>query len=114
MLGLSPLSSATGQPSSFEEARRSALNGLRGQSRLVAVPRARRPEDRRRYAGDPWAYCRDVFGLELTPQQDEALEAMERETRLLIAAANNVGKTFLLGAYADYVFDAVAAIPDDE
>lgn len=103
---------AAAGPSPLEEARRAALSGLRGAGRPVV--RRRRPEERRRYAQDPPAYMRDVLGLFLTSQQDEALEAMHRETRLLIPSGNNVGKTFLLGAYATFTMDAVAALPDEE
>lgn len=69
---------------------------------------------RRRYAGDPWAYFADILGWTLTPQQETALELMERHTRLLIPAANNAGKTFLIGGYGLYLFDAVAALEDPD
>lgn len=69
---------------------------------------------RRRYAGDPWAYMRDVLGWLLTPQQDGVIELLEHDTRVLIPSANNVGKTFVLSAYGVYVMDAVASLPDPE
>lgn len=47
---------------------------------------------RRAFAGDPAKYFADVLGWWLTPQQERALEVIETHDRVLIAAANNVGK----------------------
>jgi hypothetical protein len=75
---------------------------------------ARDVRQRRKYAGDPWAYHRDIFGIDLTPQQDEVLELLNTETRVLIPSANNVGKTFLLGGWGVYCFDALGALEGDD
>lgn len=78
-----------------------------------AKPRAARViAHRRRYAGDPLAYFHDILGWRLTPQQESVLDLIERETRVLVPSANNVGKTFLLAGYGVYVMDAVASLPD--
>jgi hypothetical protein len=68
-------------------------------------------ERRRHYAADWPAYVRDVFGYRLTPQQDEVLEQCRIQNRLLIPAAQNVGKSWLLGLVACALFDPVAALP---
>lgn len=85
---------------------------------LSASRGARRdPEERRRYAeddGDPWKYIVDVLRWKLTAQQERVLEELQRSDRVLNPSATNVGKTFLLAAYALYRFDAVAALPDEE
>src|SRR5579859_6021500 len=70
---------------------------------------SRNPADRAKYSGDPWSYISDILGLDLSEQQEEALELIERETRVLLPSGNNLGKTFLLGAYAVYFMDAVGA-----
>lgn len=71
-------------------------------------------ERRRRYATDPFAYARDVFGYRLTKQQEEVLDAVHRETRVLIPAAQNVGKTWILALGGLWLFDAVSALPGPE
>lgn len=75
---------------------------------------SRTVEHRRKYAGDPWGYFFDVLGATLTKQQDEVLELLEASTRVLVPSANNQGKTFLAAGYGVYIFDAVAALPDEE
>jgi hypothetical protein len=79
----------------------------------VTASKRRDPASRARYAGDPWAYLSDILGWELTAQQGDALDLIERETRVLIPSGNNLGKTFLLAGYACYFEDAVAAQPDE-
>lgn len=74
---------------------------------------AREVAARRRYVGDPWAYHRDIFGVDLTPQQDGVLELLNRATRVLIPSANNVGKTFLLAGWGIYCFDVLGALEGD-
>lgn len=74
----------------------------------------RDPEQRRRYAGDPWAYIRDVLGFVLTPDQEAALALIEKSERVLLPSGNNLGKTHLLASYGIYRFDAVAALPDED
>lgn len=76
--------------------------------------RVRDPAHRRRYAGDPFAYLRDLFGYRLTPDQETALDLFERHDRVLLPSANNTGKSWLLAAYALYRFDAVAALPAED
>lgn len=68
----------------------------------------------RAYAGEPWKYIRDRLCVTLTGQQEEALELMEEVDRLLIPAANAVGKTFLLAAYGLYVFEVLGSMPDKD
>lgn len=99
----------------------SVLAEIRARARAGALERrgarsqARRvPAERRAYAGDPWAYYADVLGVTLTPQQEAVVEMIGRSTRVLIPSANNVGKTFVVAGYGLYVFDAVAALPDEE
>lgn len=69
---------------------------------------------RRRYAGDPAAYFADILGLTLTKQQEDVLEQLVTWPKVLIPSGNNLGKTFILGAWAVYRFDAVAALEDAE
>jgi len=69
---------------------------------------------RRAFAGDPARYIREVLGLTLSPQQEEALVLFEKHDRVLVPSGNNVGKTFLLAAYGVYRMDAVAALPSQE
>lgn len=78
------------------------------------VSRVRDANHRRRYAGDPFAYLRDLFGYRLTPDQETALALFETEDRVLLPSANNTGKSWLLAAYALYRFDAVAALPAED
>lgn len=81
----------------------------------IHVPGLERdPNFRRKYAGDPWAYSRDICGWHLTGQQERALELIEKVDRLLVPAGNNIGKTFVLALYCMYRMDAVAALPDEE
>lgn len=81
-------------------------SGWRPGARSVA---SRDPKRRRKYAPDPWGYFRDVLGADLTPQQDEILEAVIEGDRVGIPAANNLGKTFILGGLGVFLMDAVAA-----
>lgn len=71
---------------------------------------------RRRYAEamDPWAYSSDIFGYTLTQQQDEVLELLVRETRVLVPSGNNLGKTFLLALWGIFRFDAMAALENPD
>lgn len=71
-------------------------------------------DERRRYAGNAPGYVRDILGWYLTSQQEQVLDTMEAEDRVLIPAANAVGKSFILSAYAVYRMDAVGALPDDD
>lgn len=74
----------------------------------------RDPDQRRRLAGDPWKYIRDILGYRNTPDQERALELIEKHERVLLPSGNNTGKTHLLGSYALYRFDAVGAMPNEE
>ena len=91
-----------------------ALRGLRGEGGRKAVCGPRIAADRRKYIGDPWAYFRDILGITLVPQQEEALQMIESFSRVLIPSANNVGKTYLLGGYGVYYLDVVGSTPDPE
>jgi len=78
---------------------------------LEAKGLARDAKHRATFVGDPARYCREILRVEhLTPQQERWLVEIEQEDRLLVASAANLGKSFILGAYALYRFDAVAAI----
>lgn len=74
----------------------------------------RDPDERRRLAGDPWRYIRDVLGYRLVPDQEHAIDLIIRHRRLLLPSGNGTGKTFLLAAMGLYYFDAVAAMPDED
>ena len=69
----------------------------------------RDPLKRRTYADDPWAYVADVLGLTLSRPQKQALEAIVNHDRVLLAGANNVGKTTLDACIALWYLDARAA-----
>src|SRR5687767_4589658 len=69
---------------------------------------------RRCYVGRPAAYISDRFGFKLTPGQEEALDLIEANDRVLIPSANNQGKTHLIAAYGLYRFDIVAAVEDED
>jgi hypothetical protein len=71
-------------------------------------------ERRRKYATDWHAYIRDVFGHKLSQQQSDVVEHCYRCHRVLIPAAQNVGKTFVLALCALCLFDPVAALPGPE
>jgi len=98
-------------PPGLEQARAVAAFAKRYEGRTSA---GRDPAQRRKYAGDPWAYIADVFGYPATPQQEEALALMEAHDRVLLPSANDLGKTWLLGEYAVYYMDAVGAQLDED
>jgi len=85
----------------------SDVRGARSQA-------TRDPKQRRRYAGDPWAYFRDVLGTVLVPDQEHALELLHTRARVLLPSANAVGKTHLLAGWGLFRFDALAALEDVE
>lgn len=93
-----------------------AAQNLYGQRGAVirATEKRRDPDERRKFVGDPWRYLRDVFGGVLSPDQEAALELVERNDRVLLPSGNNVGKTWLLAGYGLYRFDAVASLPDED
>ncbi|MDX2165720.1 MAG: hypothetical protein SF182_01595 [Deltaproteobacteria bacterium] len=109
---------ATPRESAWRTALRSAASGLVGSTAIADAERQlsgppRDPEARRQFLGNPWKYFDEILGWRLTNQQERALEEIEQRDRLLIAAANNVGKTWLLGGYAVYAMDVGATPPDD-
>lgn len=71
-------------------------------------------ERRRKYARDWLAYIRDVYGYRLTRQQEKIVVACFERNRVLIPAAQNVGKSWILGLIALCLFDPVAALPGPE
>jgi len=87
------------------------MYGRKGKAKRQGPPRD--VAHRRSFAGDPAKYFADVLGWWLTPQQEQALEVIETHDRVLIAAANNVGKTWLLSGYAVYCMDVRGALPDE-
>ena len=84
----------------------------RPRTRLRRSGPRRDVDERRRLAGDPWKYIRDILGRVLTGPQERALALIEETDRALIPAANNVGKSDVISAYGVYVMDAVASLPD--
>lgn len=109
---------ASPRESTWRHALRSAVSGLVGSASIADAEKQlagppRDVEARRRFAGDPWKYFDEVLGWRLTDQQSRALEEIEKRDRLLIAAANNVGKTWLLGGYGVYAMDVGASPPDE-
>lgn len=108
---------ASPRESAWRHAMRAAVSGLIGSTAIADAEKQlagppRDPDARRQYVGDPWKYFSDVLGWRLTDQQERALAECEGRDRLLIAAANNVGKTWLLGGYAVYAMDVGASPPD--
>lgn len=85
------------------------LKGAKAHARRDVAARRRYAEKR-----DPWAYARDIFGYSLTPQQDDVLAALLIEPRLLVPSGNNLGKTFILGLWGLYCFDAIASLEDPD
>lgn len=71
----------------------------------------RDPYHRRQYADDPWGYVRDILGITLSEPQKKALKAVAENDRILIAGANNVGKTLLDACIALWFLDARGALP---
>ena len=71
----------------------------------------RDPIHRRRYADDPWAYIADILGITLSQPQKKALDAVTSHDRILLAGANNVGKTVLDACIALWFLDARGALP---
>ena len=85
------------------------------QLEIGSLPSPRSAAERRAYAGRPADYVRDVLDVRiLTEQQEQMLELMDREDRVLIPKANAIGGSFLLAAYAIYVLDAQGAELDDD
>ncbi|MGH9888270.1 MAG: hypothetical protein ACREBE_22240, partial [bacterium] len=70
--------------------------------------------ERRKYAGDPWAYFRDKYGLTMSQQQDDVLELLTKRSRVLIPSGNNLGKTYLLAGWGLYRFDVIGALEDED
>lgn len=67
------------------------------------------------YAGHPIDYFREVLGVRiLTPDQEKVLRAVDTHDRVLIAAANGVGKTHLLGGVVCYFMGPVACQVDPD
>jgi hypothetical protein len=87
--------------------KRSEKKGARSQA-------TRDVAHRRKYAGDPWAYVSDILGWHLSQQEEDVLDRLMTAPRVLIPSGNNLGKTFILGCYGIYRFDAVAALEDAE
>jgi hypothetical protein len=71
-------------------------------------------QERREFAGQPGRYFRDRLGWVLTDQQESILELVLRHDRVLVPAANGVGKTFVLAGLGLYYFEVIASLPDPE
>lgn len=57
------------------------------------------------YQGRPLDYYREVLGFWPTPDQIRITEAAEEHKYLLVESGNAIGKTAIIGAYANYRFD---------
>jgi hypothetical protein len=82
--------------------------------RRVREDGGRSIDQRRSYVGYPEKYFHEILGWSLTDKQEEALRLIEDNDKVLIPAGNNTGKTFMLGGYAIYRMDAVAAMFDED
>lgn len=81
-------------------------------------------ENLRAYAerNDPWAFFRDVLGLEPTQQQDELLELFELKDangrqvhrRILVHSGQDIGKTIIGSGHLVYRGFAVSQLPDPD
>lgn len=101
----------------WRHALRSAVSGLSGSDAISGLEKGlagppRDPEHRRGFLGDPQRYFYDILGWRLTGQQENALGEIDTRDRILIPAANNVGKTWLLGGYGVYTMDVGATVAD--
>jgi hypothetical protein len=67
-------------------------------------------EELARYEGRFPEFCRDIFGMELTPQQIEGGEALDHNRQVLIVGANGVGKDTLTAARALYELYVLGAL----
>lgn len=84
------------------------------QLEVGSLPEPRDPAARRAYLNRPADYAREILGVrELDAQQERMLELMDREDRILIPKANNIGGTFVLAAFGIYVLDVLGAQLDD-
>jgi hypothetical protein len=61
--------------------------------------------DYTRYQSDPAAYCRDVLGVTLTPQQEQVCGALIRHKWILVPSANETGKSYIEGCLALWHYD---------
>jgi hypothetical protein len=57
------------------------------------------------YARDPVGYVRNVLRRQLTPQQEEAANAVPQYRWVLVPSANETGKTFLAACLASWHYD---------
>lgn len=90
-----------------------ALDTLRSQHTVRSTRRAE-IERVRAFAGNPDRYIREVLGRTVTPQQERVLEAVAARDRVLVASANNVGKTWILAAIGLYTYHVIGSLPDPE
>lgn len=70
-------------------------------------------EELRAFRGRFPAFCSELFGIELTPQQLEGARALETSRQVLIRGANAVGKDTLVALWAlheVYALDALAIL----
>src|SRR5688572_19711680 len=57
------------------------------------------------YQDRPVAYCREVLGVSLTPQQEAVCAAVAGHGQVLVSSANEVGKSFLAACLALWHYD---------
>ena len=63
--------------------------------------------DPRGYARDPAAYCRDILGVHLTPDQESILAALAVPPfKALVSAGHNVGKSFVAACAVNWWYDS--------
>ena len=59
----------------------------------------------RRYQRTPVAYCREILGVSLSPEQEEILNALVKNHRISIRSGNSFGKSYALACAALWHFD---------
>lgn len=74
----------------------------------------RNPEERRRYIGDPARYLAEICGYKLSRQQKRFCREFVEQPEMILFSGNGTGKSFLIGALADYYVDAEAAALGDD
>ena len=63
-----------------------------------------REQDLTLYQDDPYGFATEILGLSLTPAQQELLEAVRDYEIVQVKSATGVGKTFVLGVLAIWVY----------
>ncbi len=91
------------------KAEKAALAGLTGLGTKETATWD--PDQRATYADRPVEYVREILGVEmLTEEQIRILEELRDNPKVLVASANNMGKTFIMAAAALWVLDARGSV----